>query len=124
MEPRLPEGLVRVDVADPGHEPLIEEQRLEAAFSRPDPPPEDAGRERFLEWLRPEALEALLPAELAGEVAAGSGIPPRDADPPELPDVPEPQLPTVVELEDQPDVRIHRHRRIHDEELAGHLEVD
>ena len=40
MEPRGPQRLVGVDVADAGQERLVEQQRLEPAGSSPDPAPE------------------------------------------------------------------------------------
>jgi len=40
MEPGRPQGLVGIDIADPGQEGLVEQQRLEPTRSSPDPTPE------------------------------------------------------------------------------------
>ena len=57
MEPRGPQRLVGVDVADPGDERLVEQERLEPALPPAQPAPEVAHRERRVERLRTERRE-------------------------------------------------------------------
>src|SRR5919206_66327 len=107
MELRGPQRLVGVDVPDAGHERLVEQERLQ-----PQPACGEALRERLrreprIEGLGPEALERPRPAELAAQIACRR-ISPRDADAPELADVPEPELASVLEGEHEPDVGILR----------------
>ena len=52
VEAGAPERLVGVDVADPGQEGLVEEERLEPRPPGAQAPPEDAQREVGLERLR------------------------------------------------------------------------
>ncbi len=51
VQPRRPERLVGVDVADPGEEPLVEEERLEPAPATAQPGPEGAQGEGRIERL-------------------------------------------------------------------------
>src|SRR6185369_14849260 len=117
MEPRRPQRLVGIDVADAGEEALVEQEWLEAALPTSDSRPEAPRRERRLERLRPEALEALAAAELSGEIAAGSNSP-RDPHPTELADVAEPQLAPIRKRQDQANVRVLHDAGAHDEQLA------
>ena len=110
MEPRRPQRLVGVDVADPGEEGLVEQERLEPALPPPQPAPEVAHRERRVERLRAERREDRRPADLGDELA-GHRVAPVQPDPPELADVAEAQLAAVGQLEDEPDVRVLRRRR-------------
>ena len=57
VEPRPPERLVGVDVADPGDEPLVQQERLEAPTASAQPGAEGPHRERVLEGLGPDAVE-------------------------------------------------------------------
>ena len=59
-----------------------------------------------------------------GHELAGDRVTAIQPDPSELADVPEPELPAVGQLEDEPDVRVFGQVRRHDEQLAGHLEMD
>ena len=71
----------------------------------------------------PNGAKTPRPADLGDELA-GHRIAPVQADPAELADVAEADLAAVGELEDEPDVRVHRRLGRDDEQLAGHLEVD
>ena len=112
MEAGGPERLVGVDVADAGDERLVEEERLEAALPAADPAPKRRHGERVRERLGARLREGIV---VRGDV---------QPHPTELADVAEPDLPAVLELEHESDVRIVRNALAHDEQLAGHLEVD
>ena len=107
MEPRRPQRLVGVDVADAGQERLVEQQRLEPAGSPPDQAPEVTHGEGRIERLRSERREDRRPADLGDQVAA-QRVAAVQPDPAELADVAEPELPAVGQLEDQPDIRVLR----------------
>ena len=111
VQPRAPQGLVGVDVADAGDERLVDEQRLEPRPAAADAGPELAQREPRVQRLRPDAVERVVVRAV-------------QPDPPELADVAEPELAAVVERQREPLVRVGRQRRGHHEQLAGHLEVD
>ena len=111
MDLRAPERLVGVDVADAGHERLVDEERLEPAAPGADPLPEDAEREPVVQRLGADVVERVV----VGRV---------QPDAPELADVAEAQLAAVVERQREALVRIQRAGRRHHEQLAGHLEVD
>ena len=66
---------------------------------------------RGVERLRPEVVEGIVVRRV-------------QPDPPELAHVAEADLAAVVEHEGHALVRVDRHARRHDEQLAGHLEVD
>ena len=123
MEPRRPQRLVRVDVADAGEERLVEQQRLEPALALAQPPPEIADRERLLERLRSDTREDGRAAHGVDELA-GHRIAAVQPDPPEFADVAEADLAAIGEFQDQAHVRIHRRLGGDDEELPGHLEMD
>jgi hypothetical protein len=59
MQPCRPERFIGVDVADPGDERLVQQDRLQAPAARPDPSSERSRGEARIERLRPETLERL-----------------------------------------------------------------
>ena len=71
----------------------------------------------------PNAAKTAGAADLGDELA-GDRIAPVQPDLAELADVAEADLATVGQLEDEPDVRVLGRVGRHDEQLAGHLEVD
>ncbi len=96
-----PERLVGVDVADAGEERLVEQQRLQAALRRRGSAARKrARRERRLERLRAEALEPFGPPSSPSR-SPPRPVPRRQAHPPELADVAEPQLAPVLERQDE-----------------------
>src|SRR5947207_621471 len=111
VQPRGPQRLVGVDVADPREERLVGQQRLEPCLATADQPPEGLEREGFVERLRTQRLEGL----------AGGVVQP---EPPELPDVPEVNLAAVQKLEHKAYVWVRLAAGRDDEKLAGHLQVD
>src|SRR5207237_2213849 len=101
MKLREPQRLVGVDVADAGEERLVEKEWLQPGVAPPHNPSEIAERERGVEGLGSEAAECREAVELATQLARG-WIATVQAEPAELPDVAEAQLPPVVELEHEP----------------------
>ena len=123
VESGRPQRLVGVDVADPGDERLVEQERLEPARPLAQPASEVADRERRVERLGPERREDRAAADL-GHQLAGHRVAAVEPDLPELADVAEAHLAAVGQLEDEPHVRVHGCLGRDDEQLAGHLEVD
>ena len=105
VEPRLPQRLVGVDVADARDERLVEEERLQPPGAASDAPPEVAQRERRVEGLRADLREQRGAADFRDQLT-GDGVPAVQPDLPELADVPEPQLAPVLELQDEAEVRV------------------
>ncbi len=123
VEPGAPERLVRVDVADPGDEGLVEQERLESPAAAAKPPPEGPQREGGVERLGSVPGEQRA-AVLRVQDRAASRVPRPEPYPAELADVAEAELAAVVQREAQVDVPVGRGAGRHHEELAGHLEVD
>ena len=122
MEPRPPERLVGVDVADAGQEVLVQQQRLEPAA----PPRESISAKRAAvkssaSGSAPLRQHARRPRP---RPAARGLVAPVQPDPPELAHVAEPQLTAVGQRQNEMDVAILRSAGRDDEELAGHLEMD
>ena len=69
------------------------------------------------------AAKTAAPPDLGDELT-GDRVAPVQPDLAELADVPEAQLTAVRQLQDEPDVRVLGRVGGHDEQLAGHLEVD
>ena len=111
MEAGGPERLIGVDVADPRNERLIDQERLQSPLACSESLAEEGQRERVGQWLGPDRRERVVGRDI-------------EADPAELADVAKPDLATIVELEDEPDVWIGEPALPDDEQLAGHLEVD
>ena len=123
VEPGGPERLVGVDVADAGHERLVQEERLQASAAGPQPAPKGTDGEGILEGLRTGPGEDRRPTGLMNRLAR-CGIEVVEADSPELADIAETELPAVVEGDDQADVTVERRPGRDHEQLPGHLEVD
>ncbi len=121
VEPRPPESLVGVDVADAGEEVLVHQQRLEPAAAPGEQLREPPRGEVVGEWLGPGRQDA---DRLALDRLARIRVAPIQPHPPELAHVAEAQLAAVGQRQHDVDVAILGSARRHDEELAGHLEVD
>ena len=121
VQPRPPQRLVGVDVADPGEEALVHQQRLEPAAAPGEQLREPPRGEVVGKRLRSgrEDADGFALGRLAGlRVAA---IQPH---PPELAHVAKAQLATVGQGQHHVDMSVRWRFRRHDEELPGHLEVD
>src|SRR4051794_6359966 len=99
MEARGPERLVRVDVSDTGDEGLVEQERLQAALSCPEQPPDGGYRQRVGERLGTNLGERV-------DRRRAHRLDAVQADPPELPDVPKADFAAVLEGKDEPNVWI------------------
>jgi len=75
VDPRPPEGLVGVDVADTGHGSLIEDRRLHGCATVPEAEAEIAGAERRSERLRADTRIDVGPHLVRLEQEPGSEAP-------------------------------------------------
>ena len=133
VEPRAPERLVSVDVADAGDERLVHDRRLQAPAARAQPL---AGTRRSVKASSsgsgPKSREQLANFVALRGSAPGSSLPVQ-AEPPELAHVPDraaiaapryrlpPATGPASSVEPQVDVAVVRRVRREDEELPGHL---
>src|SRR3954471_19895739 len=97
MKSRTPQGLVRVDIADPGEERLVHQERLEAAAPATDELPEVAQCELRVQRLGTELV--VQRADVLGSQDQSLLAAAVEAQPAELAHIADQQLATVVQVE-------------------------
>ncbi len=112
METSPPQGLVGVDVPDPGEEILVHQQRLEATAAASEQLGELLRGELVGEWLGPRCE---YPDRLSFDRQAVARIAPVEAHPPELADIAKSQLPAVRQRQNHMDVAVLRRTGGHHE---------
>jgi hypothetical protein len=114
VQTSLEKRLVRVNVADPGYHPLIEQDGFERTLSGREPLPPVASVE--VKRLRSQA-------HLLEKIHQGVGLG-KQRGTPKSPDVTETKLQSVADLQNQVCMREPLFRGRHHSELARHSEVD